>query len=905
MDGPGGSAVSFTLFLTDNGPDGATDTFAYDGPNGQGMGGPPDCDATSPTQKTLWYGQVTILDQPSESGQVSGSGTSDLGYGSTRTFAFDATRDAAGAVTGTFSVSEGAGFALSGTVDCLEIHGHQAMLIGHGTPSMGGGGGTRYATFFVEDWGTSGIGDRMSANEYAGIESFGCLAAQQTPGTPLLSGDIAVTGPGSGPTTATPAHPVIASVSSPNGGPVTVTESTPGPPPPGYTLVGKQLHIVAPAADAATPLHLVFTVDAATLASATPALTASTVVVFRDGVAVDDCTSDTGDDPASPDPCVSDRTTLSGGGDAGDARITVLTSHASDWTVGSEETGISPLAIDTSPAAPATVAKLAIYEKTFQLSRTYGSSDVNDPAKIAVIGTFVAPSGAHVVVPAWYGKDYQVQAGTGVGSFEAYLERSPDAVWHVRFSPDQVGTWTYKLTAHDLISGQEATVDSATLTFDATASSAHGQVGRDGRDSRFLRYADGTPYLPMGENVGFQQGEPAGNDGEHYVEPLFASMQAAGQNWTRIWMTDFNRNALEWSSTHWAGWYNGVGQYAGQSAFRIERQLDVAAQHGLQVQLVIDDHGQVRSQSDGRWSENPYSDANGGPVPAAHPEQFFTNTEAKRLFKERLRYLVARYGAYRNLLAWELFNEVQFVGSDSANPGNSAQVRGDIVAWHAEMAAYLRSIDPFHHLITTSSDIDSSLKDIWADPNIDLVQVHDYDPALTTRDTRLAGYADSLNATYNKPVIIAEFGIAGDKEVNFDPVASAPLDANEEHLLEATHLHNAEWAAAMSGSGAMSWWWGAYIAASPSYHRTSPEFPANERINPPIRDFFAGEDLAGMSLHRSSITAPSERRRARDERAVEGLRLDPRRRQRVRHRFAAGRSCRPHHARGHRRVRPR
>ena len=94
------------------------------------------------------------------------------------------------------------------------------------------------------------------------------------------------------------------------------------------------------------------------------------------------------------------------------------------------------------------------------------------------------------------------------------------------------------------------------------------------------------------------------------------------------------------------------------------------------------------------------------------------------------------------MLAWELFNEVQFVGSDSANPGNSAQVRDDIVAWHAEMAAYLRSIDPYDHLITTSSDIDSSLKDIWADPNIDLVQVHDYDPALTTRDTRFRGYVD-------------------------------------------------------------------------------------------------------------------------------------------------------------------
>ena len=58
------------------------------------------------------------------------------------------------------------------------------------------------------------------------------------------------------------------------------------------------------------------------------------------------------------------------------------------------------------------------------------------------------------------------------------------------------------------------------------------------------------------------------------------------------------------------------------------------------------------------------------------------------------------------------------------------------------MAAYLRSIDPYDHLITTSSDIESSLKDIWADPNIDLVQVHDYDSALTGRDTRFRGYVD-------------------------------------------------------------------------------------------------------------------------------------------------------------------
>lgn len=518
------------------------------------------------------------------------------------------------------------------------------------------------------------------------------------------------------------------------------------------------------------------------------------------------------------------------------------------------------LTFSPEPGAPATVPRLGRFERQFQLSRSYGL-DANDPIVIDVTGQFVSPTGRTISVPAYFGLDYTVQPGTGVGNSEGYLpvalDPPADGIWHVRFSPDEVGTWTYTLHASDHVPGQKATAVSGPLSFEVTPSAAHGQVERDPRDDRFLRYQDGTPYYPMGHNVAFQQGEPAGTDGERYVEPLFASMEAAGQNWTRIWMTDFNRNALEWSSDHWAGWYTGVGQYAGQSAFRIERQLDVAEEHRLQVQLVLNDHGQVRSMADGRWAANPYNAANGGPVDAAHPEQFFTNPEARSLFKQRLHYLVARYSAYRNLLTWELFNEVQFVGSDTANPYNSQQVRDDIVAWHAEMAAYLRAIDPYDHLITTSSDVESSLKAIWADPNIDLVQVHDYGSALTTRDARFRGYVASLNATYAKPVIVAEFGILGNPEINFDPVAAAPLDDRESHLLQATHLHNAAWASAMSGSGAMSWWWGSYIHSSPTFNRTAPEFPANERINPPLRDFFAGEDLAGMSLEDSAITVPA------------------------------------------------
>ena len=136
--GPGGGPLWLTLYLTDNGQDGLTDTAALDGP---GNMTPPDCASASPPQQSLDFGQVTILTGPSEPGTVVGSGTSDMGSGYTRTFDFDASRDAGGAVTGTFSISESQGFSLAGTIDCLDIRGERAMLIGHG-PFAGGGGGS-------------------------------------------------------------------------------------------------------------------------------------------------------------------------------------------------------------------------------------------------------------------------------------------------------------------------------------------------------------------------------------------------------------------------------------------------------------------------------------------------------------------------------------------------------------------------------------------------------------------------------------------------------------------------------------------------------------------------------------------------------------------------------------------
>ncbi len=133
------------------------------------------------------------------------------------------------------------------------------------------------------------------------------------------------------------------------------------------------------------------------------------------------------------------------------------------------------LTIDTTSAAPASVPRLGRFEKTFKLSRFYGL-EVHDPDVIDVTATFTAPSGAELSVPAWFGTDVTLRPDTGIGGSELYdpVPISPPApgIWHVRFSPDEVGTWTYRLRAQDHVPGQETTATSAQMTFQVTPSSA-------------------------------------------------------------------------------------------------------------------------------------------------------------------------------------------------------------------------------------------------------------------------------------------------------------------------------------------------------------------------------------------------------------------------------------------------
>ena len=176
--------------------------------------------------------------------------------------------------------------------------------------------------------------------------------------------------------------------------------------------------------------------------------------------------------------------------------------------------------------------------------------------------------------------------------------------------------------------------------------------------------------------------------------------------------------------------------------------------------MCIFHHGMFSETVNSNWSDNPYNVVNGGFLNTS--EDFFYNPQAKELTKKLLRYIVARWGYSSNLFAWELFNEVQFTGKF---PNQSAIWRSEVIKWHDEMGRYIKTVDPFKHIVTTSAD-DNQLRSMDGLEGLDNVQYHTYNnnilDELTSKD------ASFLSNLSTKSIICGEYGTNNNADVPFE-----------------------------------------------------------------------------------------------------------------------------------------
>ncbi|HLK16332.1 MAG TPA: cellulase family glycosylhydrolase [Fimbriimonadaceae bacterium] len=283
-------------------------------------------------------------------------------------------------------------------------------------------------------------------------------------------------------------------------------------------------------------------------------------------------------------------------------------------------------------------------------------------------------------------------------------------------------------------------------------------------DNRFV-LGDGKPYWPIGHSLGW-------TDPKLY--PMLADqlpiMGRNGVNWTRIWSTFWDGRNPYWLV---GGAKLPDGAFSQEALEKWDKITRAAEAAGVRFQWTLHNHGQVSSTVNPNWPEHPWSKKNGGFLDKA--EDFFTDAEAKRRTRAYLRYVVARYGDSPAIMAWELFNEVQF--SDAAQKGHWDTV----AAWHAEMAAYLRSIDPYHHLITTSSEIGQ--KALWT--AMDYYQAHGY-PA------SIPAMVQGEHFPTDKPYFWGEVGGPNDAD-----------GGDAEHLIE----RDAIWSGVLAGNQGSAEYW--------------------------------------------------------------------------------------------------
>jgi Domain of unknown function (DUF5060) len=327
--------------------------------------------------------------------------------------------------------------------------------------------------------------------------------------------------------------------------------------------------------------------------------------------------------------------------------------------------------------------------------------------------------------------------------------------WRARFTPIEAGRYTATLV---VASGANAPASPA-VTVEVQAAPGHGFLHP--ADAWSFRFDDGTRFRGIGENIGWES--RAHDDSRYFSKinesPVFTydyllvRLRDNRGNFFRTWMCPWNL-PLEWHHpVNTTRYRDDPGRFNASAAERLDHLCDVAASTDTYFMLTLVPHVDLMGDA---WAASPYNRANGGP--AATPGEFFTNPAARHRFRDFLRHMVARWGWSTHVGAWEFFNEV-----DNAMYGQSPVRIPDapVAAWHAEMAAYLKSIDPYGHLVTTSIS-HREVEGMNAAPGLDFTQRHIYRNTLGIPDAIRAA-----EARFGKPAVIGEYAYEWDWSKDF------------------------------------------------------------------------------------------------------------------------------------------
>lgn len=407
---------------------------------------------------------------------------------------------------------------------------------------------------------------------------------------------------------------------------------------------------------------------------------------------------------------------------------------------------------------------VGIYDK-YEINLNIKAQFVNpfDPAEIDIMATFTSPTGKQWKIPGFY--------------YYAFFSD-----WKVRFSPDEKGTWKYKI----LVKDKTGEISSEEKTFYVSSSTYHGPV-RIASNKRYLEHFDGTPFFGVG--LWYNDGYTAFNRGR--IEPdELDNFKELGINFIATFITPLET------------WGSGLGRYDQNLCGRLDEVLGFLEERDMYLSLNIWFHSYLSETVWGggniRWETNPYQLI----TPA---RDFYSSDEAWKYQEKLYRYMIARWGYSRSLYSWHIVDEVN--GTDGWVSGDSLGAAN----WSRKIQDFFNKHDPYRH--PTTGTRSGGIREWWPEGyeiydmagreiyeaqgfpinrsgNLDSTEIH----PLTYSYRNYAGQVQRLWKEYYKPAVIPETGW----DHTFYEMSMPGYQAM---------YHNTLWVCLATGSATSPYWW--------------------------------------------------------------------------------------------------
>jgi hypothetical protein len=309
---------------------------------------------------------------------------------------------------------------------------------------------------------------------------------------------------------------------------------------------------------------------------------------------------------------------------------------------------------------------------------------------------FVAPE--NPAVANYYARELWAEVTTPSGRrLQLPAFYADGGLYAVRARPDEVGTFRFGAVSETTLGVRRADVPVSLVTPAEIRNEERERmpaIALDPSNPRQFAASDGSSFVPSGANLAWDPGE--GGDTAAYYQRAFPAFARAHLNWMRVWMAHWDGMNLDWLPPR-LGPSPRPGRLDEGVAETWDKVVCAAEDSGVYIQLVLQHHGQYTTKDNSDWSKNPWNAANPGGFLKA-PEDFFTDPNARVITLLKYRTIVARWGWSPAILSWELFNEVHW--TDAMRNGHEDSV----ARWHRQVAAFLRQVDVYGHLVTTSTD---------------------------------------------------------------------------------------------------------------------------------------------------------------------------------------------------------